>query len=195
PTPPRGPILLQAARDAVEAAVLDRPPRPSPDESRAFARVPGAAFVTLRRRDGSLRGCIGELAARRPLIASVRDCAAGAALRDPRFSPVEPHELEGLRYGVSVLSAPRPASPEDVVVGRHGVVLELGAHRGVLLPEVPVEAGWDRARFLAGIAEKAGLPPDAWQRPEARLSVFESEKFEPAPPRSGADGGVDFEER
>lgn len=178
PHPPRGNVLLAAARDAIEAAVLDRAPELGPGERFAFARVPGSAFVTLRRRaDRALRGCIGDLARSRPLGETVRHCAVGAALRDPRFPVVTAEELDGLHIGISVLGAPRRASPEEVEVGRHGVILALGTQRGVLLPEVPVEAGWDRARFLEGICQKAGLPFDALRDPRAVLEVFEAEKL------------------
>ncbi len=179
PTPPRGPIVLAAARDAIRAAVTGTPPEPGADERRAFARVPGAAFVTLRRRDdGALRGCIGELVAERPLMESVRECAAGAALRDPRFPPVTVEELPGLRIGVSLLSPPhRLADPEALEVGRHGILLERGARRGVLLPEVATDAGWDRRALLEGVCRKAGLDADAWADPATRLSVFETEKL------------------
>lgn len=180
PMPPRGPILLRAARDAIEAEVRGRAPEIGPGERLAFARVPGAVFVTLRRReDFSLRGCIGELEARQPLIASVRYCAIGAAVRDPRFPPVRPEELDGLHIGISVLSAPHLVDdPSLVEVGRHGLIVSRGMQRGVLLPEVPVEAGWDLPTFLAGTCRKAGLPTDAWRDPGTELRVFESEKLE-----------------
>ncbi len=174
-----GELLLDAARDAIEAAVEGRDARPAARERAPFAQALGAVFVTLRRPDGSLRGCIGEMTAHRPLIESVRSNAVAAATRDPRFSPVTPDEIAGLRVGISVLTAPRAvADPSEVEVGRHGLVVSQMGHRGVLLPEVAAEQGWDRQTFLAAVCRKAGLPTDAWRHPSTSLAVFESVKFE-----------------
>jgi AmmeMemoRadiSam system protein A len=178
PSPEQGEALLRAARDAIESAVTRRPPDPDPAENQPGLRHRGAAFVTLRSPDGALRGCIGELEARRPLIESVRGCAAGAALRDPRFRPVSPAEVDGLHIGISVLTPSNPVrGPEDVEVGRHGIIVERGPYRGVLLPEVGVEQGWDAETFVAATCRKAGLPADAWRHPETRISVFETIKL------------------
>lgn len=171
-------VLLAAARDAIEAAVNRRPPNPSMLERAPFARAPGAVFVTLRNPDRSLRGCIGELVAQRTLIDSVRGCAAGSALRDPRFPPVEREEIEGLHIGISVLTPSRPSDPARVEVGRHGVIVERGERRGVLLPEVAVDQGWTREELLAGVCRKAGLPLDAWRDAETTIRVFETRKYE-----------------
>lgn len=171
-------VLLDAARDAIEAAVLDRPPHPTMLEAAPFAQAPGATFVTIRSPDGSLRGCIGELEARRSLIESTRGCAVSAAIRDPRFPPVRPEELDGLQIALSVLTPPRVLqTPDEVEVGRHGLIVERGRARGVLLPEVPVDHGWDRETFLEMTCRKANLPGDAWRDPETRLSVFETLKY------------------
>src|SRR5690606_19766082 len=169
-----GRVLLAAARDAIEAAVLGREERRAAEEesSPALTRA-GASFVTLRTAGGALRGCIGELEARRPLVESVRGCAVSAALRDPRFPPVTASELAELVVAISVLTPQqRVRGAGDVIVGRHGVVIERGSRRGVLLPEVAVEQGWDAATFVAHTCRKAGLPADAWLDPETRVSVF-----------------------
>ena len=174
--------LLRAARDAIGAAVGGGGAHaPSAAESEPALQRDGAAFVTLRSPDGSLRGCIGELEARRPLVESVRGCAIGAALRDPRFAPVAPSELDGLRIGISVLTPARPVEgPADVVVGRDGIIVERGPYRGVLLPEVGAEQGWDAVTFLEHTCRKAGLAPDAWRDPATRISVFETVKLSDA---------------
>ncbi len=173
----RADVLRAAARDALEAAVLDRLPRRSPAEEAPWARVHRATFVTLRSPDGSLRGCIGEMEARRPLVESVRDNAVAAALRDPRFAPVGPDEVGGLRVGISVLTPTRRiAQPSEVEVGRHGVLVTQGRHRGVFLPEVATEQGWDRETYLSALCRKAGLPLDAWRHPSTELAVFETVK-------------------
>jgi len=175
----RGDILLSAARDAIEAKVVGRAPDLAAEESAPFAQAPGAVFVTLRSPDGSLRGCIGEMQATRPLIESVRGNAVSAATRDPRFPPVSADELASLQIGISVLTAPRlVADARDVIVGRHGLVVSQMNRRGVLLPEVAVERGWDRETFLAAVCQKAGLPTDAWRHPSTSLAVFESVKIE-----------------
>lgn len=173
-----GTALLRAARDAIEAAVLGRPPQPAPEESSPELTRLGAAFVTLRNPDGTLRGCIGELEARRPLVESVRGCAVGAALRDPRFPAVAPAEVATLRVEISVLTPGQTVvGLHSIEIGRHGVLVEQGSRRGVLLPEVATEQGWDVETFVRHACRKAGLPPDAWRDPSTRVSVFETRKL------------------
>jgi AmmeMemoRadiSam system protein A len=104
--------------------------------------------------------------------------AVNAARKDPRFSPVQPDEVDGLHIEISYLTPmTRIKSPDEIVVGRHGVLITLGMNHGVLLPQVAYERGWTRAEFLAQVCHKAGLPPDAWKRQEAQLDVFEAEVF------------------
>ncbi len=142
---------------------------------------PGASFVTLTQ-SGELRGCIGSLEARRPLIDDVRANAVAAALDDPRFPPLSAAELPETRIEVSVLSPPRPLDVrseeeaiERLVPGRDGVILEYGRHRATFLPQV-----WDQlpdARtFLAHLRLKAGLPAMFWD-PAIRLRCYSVEKF------------------
>ena len=169
--------LLAAARDALEAAVSRRPPRPTAAETEGPLGRLGACFVTLRSADGELRGCLGTLSARRALAQEVRDMTAASALRDPRFPPATEAELPGIHIGISVLTPPVPSSPGSLVVGRHGVVVERGVRRGVLLPQVAIEAGWDRETFLAHTCRKANLPDDAWKDPETRVLLFEAQVF------------------
>jgi AmmeMemoRadiSam system protein A len=139
-------------------------------------RLPQAAFVTLRSA-GGLRGCIGTLAADRALAEAVAGCAVAAALEDPRFPPLRHGELAGIRFEISALGLLVPAPDPGVVVpGRHGVVISLGRRRGLLLPQVAEEEGWDRDTFLMHACRKAGLPDDAWQG-AARIEVFEAEVF------------------
>ncbi len=138
---------------------------------------PRAVFVTLKRGH-RLRGCIGHILPVQPLWQDLRDNAIAAAARDPRFPPVTREELDTLRIEVSVLTRPRPVpGPEGFVPGRHGVILEVGGRRAVFLPQVAVEQGWDREATLSHLARKAGLPPDAWRRPDARFQVFEAQVF------------------
>ncbi len=141
---------------------------------------PAAAFVTIRER-GSLRGCIGLMRFETPLWQNVRDAAAAAALDDPRFLPVDESELGSLELEVSVLDPPVDLpDPSGFVAGRHGVVVERGGHRALLLPQVATEMGWDETQMLDAVCRKANLPAEAWREPSTRLLVFESTCFDEA---------------
>ena len=138
--------------------------------------MPAGAFVSLHV-DGELRGCIGSLYADRPLGQTVAEMATAAATEDPRFDALRAAELRHTDIEVSVLTPFEPIRPEDVVVGRHGLYIVRGPRRGVLLPQVPVQYGWDRETFLAQVCRKAGLPTDAWRDPETLLLGFEAQVF------------------
>jgi AmmeMemoRadiSam system protein A len=147
-----------------------------PEEGvRGKLAAPGAAFVTLTK-NGRLRGCIGYTEAVAPLFKVVQECAVAAATEDPRFPPVSPNELPSLRVEISVLTPLVPILPEEVEVGRHGLMVAQGRMRGLLLPQVPVDLGWDRETFLDQTCVKAGLPPSAW-RHGATLRAFTAEVF------------------
>ncbi|MFA6147952.1 MAG: AmmeMemoRadiSam system protein A [bacterium] len=167
-------FLLGIARRALEGYIATGN---LPPEEGAPGRLaaPGAAFVTLTK-DGRLRGCIGYTEAVAPLFKVVRECIVAAATEDPRFPPVSPLELPSLRIEISVLTPLVPILPEKVEVGRHGLMVERGRMRGLLLPQVPVEWGWDRETFLDQVCVKAGLPPSAW-RHGATLRAFTAEVF------------------
>jgi AmmeMemoRadiSam system protein A len=172
--------LLALARASVERALEDRP-APQIEPALAALTAPRAAFVTIRRRGtGNLRGCRGECPARRPLAQCVRRVAVSAALDDPRFPPVESTELPLLRFEISALTDPVPVEPEDVVVGRHGLVVSHEGALGLLLPQVPVEQGWDREAYLDGLCWKAGLPAGSWRDPAVALRSFEAEVWSEA---------------
>jgi len=142
---------------------------------RGILAAPGAAFVTLTK-NGRLRGCIGYTEAVAPLFKVVQECAVAAATEDPRFPPVSPKELSSLRVEISVLTPLVPIRAEEVEVGRHGLMVAQGGRRGLLLPQVPVEWGWDRETFLDQTCVKAGLSPSAW-RHGATLRAFTAEVF------------------
>jgi AmmeMemoRadiSam system protein A len=138
---------------------------------------PTGAFVTIHLH-GELRGCIGYIEAPIALGEVVQEVAIKAAFEDPRFPPLTEAEFHDSVLEVSVLSPTRKVkSPEEVVVGTHGAIIELGRMRGLLLPQVPVEYGWDRDTFLDNLARKAGLPRTAWKDPRAELFVFTAEVF------------------
>jgi uncharacterized protein len=139
---------------------------------------PRGAFVTLhRRKDGDLRGCIGTMSADRPLVETVARMAVASATEDRRFRPVTAAEVGGLSIEISALGPLRPIRPEDVEVGRHGLVIGQGIRRGVLLPQVPVEHGWDRETFLDHACLKAGLPEGTWHQPSVELLAFTADVF------------------
>ena len=168
--------LLSLAKQVVELYVREGKILNYHTENPRFWEEKGA-FVTLKKR-GQLRGCIGYIEPVLPLYLTIIRCAILAASEDPRFSPVETKELNSLEYEISVLTTPRKISnPREVVVGRHGLIISLGGRKGVLLPQVPVEEGWDRETFLEQVCLKAGLPSTAWRRAEAELFVFEAVVF------------------
>lgn len=167
-------FLLQLARRSVTAAVTGNALPDIPEVDAAFRPLRGV-FVTLTKF-GQLRGCIGFPEPRLPLYLAVINSAASAALDDPRFPAVTPAELSDLHIEISVLSPLQPAKAEEVQVGTHGLVVEHGRARGLLLPQVPVEWGWNRDEFLAQTCRKAGLHPNAW-REGASLYTFTAEVF------------------
>ena len=177
-TPGEREELLRIARNAAIACVSGgKMPQATPPPPPAHPKLaaPGAAFVTLRS-GGHLRGCIGYTEPHAPLYRVVRECAVAAATEDPRFPRVTKEEVADLRIEISVLTPLSPIRPEDVTVGVHGLQIRKGANRGLLLPQVAVEHGWDRQMFLSQVCRKAGLPPDAWKE-DAELYSFTAEVF------------------
>ncbi len=170
-------FLLKLAHDAVDAALqgqeVDTTP---PSEHLAEKR---GAFTTLHLH-GQLRGCVGYVFPVRSLARTVAETAVAAALHDTRFLPLSPEEAREIDIEISVLSLLQAIAPEDVEVGRHGLVVTLGARRGLLLPQVPLEYGWDRETFLSETCHKAGLPGDAWQH-GATVEAFTAEVFSEVP--------------
>ncbi len=169
-------LLLQIARDAITAHVTGQSQSAINSLQSAMLARPAGAFVTLHK-GGDLRGCIGHIEATEPLGEVVPRCAVAACSSDPRFPPVTPGELDAIDLELSLLGPLEPiAGPQDIQVGRDGLVVERGRQRGLLLPQVATEWGWDAETFLAHTCEKAGLPRDAWQK-GARLWKFEAEVF------------------
>jgi AmmeMemoRadiSam system protein A len=157
--------LLSIARRSIRETSLRDPIEPTVPLSERL-RVPAAAFVSLHS-GGELRGCIGTFARDRPLHRVVRDMATAAAFDDPRFTPVREEEVDSIDIEISVLSDLRRTEPEFVVPGLHGVSIVVGEHKGVFLPQVATEAGWDRMALLEQTCLKAGLPANAWRDPAA----------------------------
>jgi uncharacterized protein len=166
--------LLRLARAAVEAQVLRFPGPDGRDAPAALQRRAGA-FVSLHC-EGDLRGCVGYVDPQWLLPETV--ARAGASVtRDDRFERLQASELPALDIEVSVLSPPEPIGAHAVEVGVHGLILSCSGRSGLLLPQVPVEWGWDRETFLDQLCRKAGLPEGAWQRPDAALRGFTAERL------------------
>ncbi|MBN1825931.1 MAG: AmmeMemoRadiSam system protein A [Candidatus Eisenbacteria bacterium] len=166
--------LLLVARRAIEEALRGGKHKPSVPEAGPLAESRGA-FVTLTRA-GRLRGCIGLVVADRPLVEVVAEMAAAAALHDYRFSPVREEEIPELRIEISALTPLEPVrGPEEVRVGRDGLLIRKGASSGLLLPQVAEREGWSPDRFLDETCRKAGLPAGAWREEGASVERFAAE--------------------
>ncbi|MFH1835475.1 MAG: TIGR00296 family protein [Methanobacteriota archaeon] len=142
-------------------------------------------FVTLDSYpSGSLRGCIGYPEPVMALGKAVRDSALSAALKDPRFPSVKADEMESITVEVSVLTEPQKVRvekpleyPSKIKVGRDGLIIRKGWQSGLLLPQVPVEHGWDEKEFLSHTCGKAGLPPDEWLAEGVQIFSFQAQVF------------------
>lgn len=175
--------LLRIARESLADRTLAEN---SPQEwerrglrwSPALDEIPRGVFVTLRSPNGELRGCIGTLRASESLGVEIARHAVAAALEDPRFPPVAAGEVDGLEVHLSILGPDRPIQgPDEIELGRDGVVLQHPDGRAIFLPEVAIEAGWGGETLLDRLARKAGLAATAWRDPRARLFAFRTEAF------------------
>jgi AmmeMemoRadiSam system protein A len=150
--------------------------RPEGDPPAAVFAEKRGVFVTLHR-DGELRGCIGYPLPMKPLWEAVAEMAVAAAVEDPRFPPVTAEELGDLDIEISVLTVPQKVdAPERVRVGVDGIIVSKGFRRGLLLPQVPVEQGWDLEQFISYGCRKAGLAADEWSR-GVEIEVFQAVVF------------------
>jgi AmmeMemoRadiSam system protein A len=166
--------LLDLARRALEARVRGAGV-PEVDSTLA-PDIKSGAFVSIFHGD-ELRGCLGRLNSQLPIARLVAQLAQAVADSDPRFDRVMPQELDDIGFEISVLTREREIeSVDEIEVGRHGLIVEQGTSRGLLLPQVPTEHGWDREAFLDHTCLKAGLAADAWRR-GARIFVFEAQVF------------------
>jgi AmmeMemoRadiSam system protein A len=166
--------LLEVARQAVRVAA-EAGRHYEPVDSPERLREKRAVFVSLHKR-GELRGCIGSTAARLPLDQAVADAAYSAAMQDPRFDPVTAGEVPLIDVEISVLSPFVEIRPEEIVVGRHGLMVSGDFARGLLLPQVAEQRHWSIERFLEETCRKAGLPADAWKH-GAKIQAFSAEVF------------------
>jgi AmmeMemoRadiSam system protein A len=188
-TPEQRRLLLGIARAAIASGLAGEPlpdvpppslslaaPSSSTSPSWAGLMEPRGVFTTLYLGD-QLRGCVGYALPIRPLYRAVGETARAAAFEDSRFWPVTPEEASELKISLSVLSRLFPIAPGQVEVGRHGLMISDGSRRGLLLPQVPVENGWDRETFLEQTCRKAGLPREAWRQQEIDIQAFTAEVF------------------
>ena len=176
--------LLDVARRAVRLAVERGELLESLPSDEELQR-PAGAFVTLHRF-GRLRGCVGQLASNEPLISVVAYCAMAAALEDPRFTPMNAAEFDGVEIEISVLSPLSEISPNQIEAGRHGLLISNRGNRGVLLPQVALEHQWEAQRFLEETCVKAGLERDAWKDTQTRIQAFTAEIFSEAESVAGS---------
>ncbi len=170
-----GLALLGIARQAITSVIVDNvlpdfPPFP------AALSEPGGAFVSLYC-NRKLRGCVGQLENPGPLADVVARAAISAAQRDSRFRPIQGDEIPDVKIEISVLSRPQRILAEEIVVGRHGLLVARGPYRGILLPQVATERCWTGRRFLEETCVKAGLPRDAWRDGLTELFGFTAEVY------------------
>jgi uncharacterized protein (TIGR00296 family) len=187
-----GKFLIQLARNTAKSFLETGkklcPPQDTP--KKLFENC--GVFVTINtvgREGKALRGCIGYPYPTNPLVEAVIDNAINAATEDPRFAPLRKEELDRVVFEVSVLTPPEPVQVEkpqqyleEVKVGEHGLIVEKGFYKGLLLPQVPVEWGWCSEEFLCQCCVKAGLPPDSWLTKGAKVFRFKAIVFEEETP-------------
>jgi uncharacterized protein (TIGR00296 family) len=184
-----GAELVRLARTAVEKYLQESTIIKSERETQEKAGV----FVTLNyvttTKKEYLRGCIGFPLPERPLYQGVVEAAIAAATEDPRFPPLDIHELDNILFEISVLTPPEriTVSPADygkeIEIGRDGLILQWRFGSGLLLPQVPVELKWDVEEYLANICYKAGAPPDVWLDPSSKLYKFQATVFKEVEPK------------
>jgi hypothetical protein len=167
--------LLKIARQAIIAHVSGNPPAALASTSPGLS-VTSGCFVTIKK-EGQLRGCIGNFVSEQPLFQLVQEMAISSATRDPRFYPMKTADLDSFKLDISVLSPLKKiAAVEEIVVGKHGIYIIKNSNRGVLLPQVATEYGWDRETFLKHTCLKAGLPETAWKK-ECEIYIFTAQVF------------------
>ena len=170
-TPAAASQLLEIAREAICHQVNGEAYTPIPREEKTLNERAGC-FVTIKK-NGRLRGCIGNFQSQQPLFREVAIMAAASASEDPRFPPMKAEELENFSLEITILSPLKKIEDtEQIEVGVHGIYIEKGFHRGVLLPQVATEYGWDRETFLQQTCLKAGIAADSWQFPDAEIYIF-----------------------
>ena len=168
-------LLKKLAHDSIEAALLGKAPEHI--DTPASLKKEMGAFVCLKTR-GDLKGCIGYIRGIMPLDETIREMALQAAFHDPRFPSLSKSEWKDTEIEISVLTPMKKIENiEEIEVGVHGLYMEQGMDSGLLLPQVAVENGWDKYRFLEYTCMKAGLPKDAWKSKETKIYIFSAHVF------------------
>ncbi|HEX2867689.1 MAG TPA: AmmeMemoRadiSam system protein A [Ignavibacteriales bacterium] len=170
-------ILLNAARESIRSYFTGGGYQKADYELHPVFKEHAGAFVTLTK-DKALRGCIGYITADEPLFLTVCDAARKAAFTDPRFDPLRGEELDKVELEISVLSPPfKMNSYDEIVLGKHGVILEDLGRRALLLPQVPIEHRMNKDEYLSALCEKAGLPSNLWQKRNLNMLLFTASVF------------------
>lgn len=169
--------MLEFVRGVILANLNDAPLPPVPKLE--LLKEPGACFVTLHTGSGQLRGCIGTIIPHTTLGNDMQSNALNAAFRDPRFPPLmSSNEFADIEIEISILTPMEDIeSPEQFIVGEHGILMRLFGRSAVFLPQVAPEQGWDRDTTLAHLSMKAGFKPGAWKIEDARFQVFRAIHF------------------
>lgn len=169
-------VLREVAVQTIRNRCLGKPVQELPPATPKLKEHRGA-FVCIHKGE-ELRGCIGMIEGRGPLLETIRDMAIQAAFFDPRFCALQPEELDEINVELSILTPmERITDPARIQVGKHGLWLRKGHRSGLLLPQVATEHGWDRETFLQWTCSKAGLPSDAWRDPETEIYIFSADIF------------------
>jgi len=170
-------LMLSVARDTLRSLFVEVEIDEPDYEKYPVLKSHAGAFVTLTIK-GRLRGCIGYIIGEQPLYRTIRDAAKNAALYDPRFPQLSKDEVDKVHIEISILSEPFPLDRyDDIEIGKHGLILEKGGRRGLLLPQVPVEHNMDRDEYLSAICNKAGFSSDLWKNEELKLHAFTATVF------------------
>jgi len=199
-----GVTLTQFARKTIERYLVEKEHRTIPESTSDALQEHRGVFVTLKKQrhpnrpDWQLRGCIGHLppdpnSHHKPisLIQATHQAALSSAFEDPRFPPVQSNEMDSILVEVSVLTLPeeivianRSKLSHQITVGKDGLIIQgKGWHRGLLLPQVAPEQGWNAENFLQGCCQKAGLPPNCYLDPDVKVSKFQAQIFSETTPR------------
>lgn len=182
-----GAYLVKLARQTVEDYITKRIKPEVPEDVPKPLTTKSGVFVTLNAITGkhvTLRGCIGRPYPNQPLVEATIDSAVDSSTNDPRFPPVTQRELDNILVELSILTPPKRincSNPQELMdcvkIGRDGLIVSRGMWRGLLLPQVPVEWGWDTRQFLEHTCNKANLPMDAWKDPKTEFMSFQAEIF------------------
>ncbi|MBL1214464.1 MAG: AmmeMemoRadiSam system protein A [Ignavibacteriae bacterium] len=170
-------ILLKTARNSI-GSLFGKTEKFKPNtKMHPVFNSNAGAFVTLTI-NRKLRGCIGYIISDKPLLQTIKDAAIQAAQADPRFSPLTYDELEKIEIELSILSEPfLLSSYDEIIIGKHGLILDEPGSRGLLLPQVPIEHNMNRDEFLSAICQKSGLHDDYWKETQLNLSGFTATVF------------------